>query len=131
MLQNYIAVGLGGCLGALVRYALSDWVVTISPDKKFPMGTFVVNVAGCLLIGFLMALAIKMKWTSPVIRLFLISGFLGAMTTFSTFGYQTVEIAKDQSLSMAGLNLFGNLLGGLLAVLLGIWFGESLSAAIN
>jgi len=122
-MSHWIAVALGGGLGAVVRYALSGWVV-----KKLPMGTFAVNVLGCLLIGVAIAVSVKLKWDNPVWRTFFVSGFLGALTTFSTFGYQTVELARDENLSLAAVNLFANLLVGLFAVVVGIWIGEGIAA---
>ena len=124
--MHWIAVALGGSLGALVRYSLSQWVY-----RKFPMGTFVVNIAGCFLIGLLMAIAVKAKWPSPEVRAFLIAGFLGSLTTFSTFAYQTFELAKQDGLSPALLNLTSNLVLGLLLVWLGIAVGESLATTFS
>ena len=118
---HWLAVGLGGALGAISRYALSSWVV-----RRFPVGTLAANLIGCFLIGLLMAFAVKAKVPNPIWRTFLVGGFLGALTTFSTFGYQTVELAREHNLSLSAINLFSNVGLGILAVCVGIWLGEIL-----
>lgn len=123
--MHWVAVALGGSCGAILRYALSQWVV-----RRFPMGTLVANMAGCFLIGVLMALAVKASWPSTEWRAFLIAGFLGSLTTFSTFSYQTWELARDESLSLGALNLLSNLVGGLMLVWLGITLGEWLANSV-
>lgn len=124
--MHWIAVALGGSLGALVRYALSQWLV-----RKFPMGTFVVNVVGCFLIGLLIALVVKTRWPGSLLQAFLIGGFLGSLTTFSTFVYQTYDLGRQESLSLAALNFFCNVIGGLILVWCGIWLGEVVANSIN
>ena len=122
--MHWIAVAIGGSLGAMARFALSGWIV-----RKFPVGTFVVNVVGCFLIGMLIAIAVKTKWPSPVWQSFLIGGFLGSLTTFSTFAYQTFELTKQESLALGSLNLLGNLIVGLVLVWIGIACGEAIATA--
>lgn len=124
--MHWIAVALGGSLGAVLRYSLSQWIV-----RKFPIGTFVVNIAGCFLIGLLIALAVKTKWPGPMLQAFLIGGVLGSLTTFSTFAYQTVELGQQQSLSYAALNLFSNLIVGLILVWIGIAVGEAIGNSMG
>jgi len=119
--MHWIAVGFGGALGAMARYALSGLLI-----RRFPLGTFLANLIGCLLIGLLMALSVRVGWPDARWRSFLITGFIGGLTTFSTFAYQTWELQNSGSLAWAGLNLFSNVLFGLLAVCLGIWLGECL-----
>ncbi|WP_417851280.1 fluoride efflux transporter CrcB [Thalassoglobus sp.] len=122
--MHWLAVALGGSLGAMARYALSSWMV-----RKFPMGTFFVNIAGCFLIGLILALSVKMDWPSPRMRAFLVGGFLGSLTTFSTFAYESVILSKQESLSMGVLNLAANLIVGLLFVWGGIVLGEAIAAS--
>ncbi len=122
--MHWLAVALGGSLGAMTRYALSTWMV-----RKFPMGTFFVNMAGCFLIGLILALSVKMNWPSPKVRAFLVGGFLGSLTTFSTFAYESIVLSKQESLSMGLLNLASNLFVGLLLVWLGLLLGEAIAAS--
>lgn len=124
--MNWIAVAIGGSCGALIRYALSQWLI-----RKFPMGTFVVNVVGCLLIGFFVALAVKTKWPGPTLQAFLVGGLLGSLTTFSTFAYQTIELGREFSLSLAFFNLASNLIVGLLLVWFGLSLGEMVAAQVD
>lgn len=124
--MHYLAVALGGSLGAVARFALSQWVV-----RRFPVGTLVVNLVGCLLIGLLMALVVKAKWPSEYWRSFLIGGFLGSLTTFSTFAYQTFELSKQHSLALGSLNLLSNVILGLLLVWLGIVLGEAIGETLS
>ncbi|MEW4489090.1 fluoride efflux transporter CrcB [Thalassoglobus sp. JC818] len=124
--MQWLAVALGGSLGAMLRFALSQWVV-----RRFPVGTLVVNVVGCFLIGLLISLAVKTKWPGPTMQCFLIGGFLGSLTTFSTFAYQTFELSAEESLSWGMLNLFSNLVLGLALVWLGIVTGEAIAATFE
>lgn len=128
MVGNILAVGCGGFLGAVARYALTGIM-----QKRFPhftpAGTLAVNVAGCLLIGVLMAIVVKRPDFSPNLRLFLITGILGSLTTFSTFGYETVELMREEEYRAAFWNVAANLLLGLPAVFAGFQLTERLLAS--
>ncbi|QDU80998.1 Putative fluoride ion transporter CrcB [Polystyrenella longa] len=116
---NIAAIGLGGCLGAISRFYLNDLVVKRFPEAPY-WGTFTVNVLGCLIIGFLMAIVSEHQKSFPVwLYLLLITGFLGSLTTFSTFGFQTVELLREQRVWEALLSVGANLLCGLVAVVVG------------
>jgi len=119
---NLILIAAGGAAGAVVRYALSGWVqdwASQAPAPLFPWGILVVNATGCLAIGVLTAL-----FTGPFIvrqeyQNFLIVGVLGGYTTFSSFGRDTLSLAQEGQLLLAGLNiLLSNGLG-----LLAVWAG--------
>jgi fluoride exporter len=116
-----LAVAGGGSIGALLRYAISGWFV-----RKFPLGTLAANVAGCLLIGLLVGSLAEKDWLSPAWRHFLVMGLLGSLTTFSTFGYQCVELYLDGHYALAGLNVLSNLIIGLAAVALGLMLAHAL-----
>ena len=116
---NIAAIGLGGCLGALSRFYLNELVVRRFPETPY-WGTFTVNVLGCLVIGFLMALVATHQHSFPTwLYLLLITGFLGSLTTFSTFGYQAVELLRASRFGECLLYVAANLACGLLAVVLG------------
>lgn len=119
-----LAVAGGGSIGALLRYSLSGWVV-----KKFPLGTLAVNVAGCLLIGLIVGSLQEKDWLSPAWRHFLIIGLLGSLTTFSTFGYQSVELVYDGDYGLAALNVLGNVIVGFAAVALGLMLAHAFGKA--
>lgn len=116
-MQQLLAVGCGGFLGAVARYSLTGLM-----HKKFPGflpgGTMLVNVLGCLLIGILMALVTEKVWLSEheTLRRFLITGILGSLTTFSTFGYETIELMRETEMRLAAWNVAGNLCLGFAAV---------------
>ena len=132
-MRELVCVGAGGCLGAIARYYVSGWVKSWLFNKygpEFPffaLGTMVVNVAGCMLIGVLPGL-IQRHLLSETTPLVLMTGFLGALTTFSTFGSETVEMFLGEGdARYAILNVAGNLALGIGGVLM----GRYLAAAVT
>lgn len=111
---NILFVGVGGFFGSIGRYLLSGAVYQLFPNLHFPIGTTVVNVSGCFLIGFITALVEVRNLLSPEVRVFLLIGMLGGFTTFSTFGYETIALLRD-----------GAFLSGLANVLIQVVFGIS------
>lgn len=118
-------VMLGGCLGASCRYG-AGLLATRWWGSIFPYGTLIVNLVGCLVIGLVFSLAERHAWLTPSARLFLVTGFLGALTTFSSFAVETVNTANAGMGHLAVVNFFANNLGGLLLVLAGLWLGKAL-----
>jgi CrcB protein len=119
-LWPYLLVGLGGFLGANARFILARGVGTLF-ETKFPLGTFVINMSGSLLLGVLGTLvAQKVMPNSEAMRLALGIGFLGAFTTFSTFEFETHALFDDGSWLTATTNMFASLFVGLVAVRAGI-----------
>jgi CrcB protein len=117
-LINYLVIGAGGFIGAIMRYITAIWVGQ-SWGRSFPLGTFVVNVGGSFLIGLLMTLLAEKYMANPQWRLFLVVGFLGAFTTFSTFEYETANLAKDGELLLAALNVILSVFCGFAAFKIG------------
>jgi CrcB protein len=113
-----LVVGSGGFIGAIARHAISEMFLRHS-KSTFPIGTFIINVVGCLLIGALMAWIEDRQALSANTRLFLIMGLLGSFTTFSTFGYQSYQLLQDGEIRLAVVNIVGSALLGLMAVALG------------
>ncbi len=109
----------GGCVGAACRYGVGLLSVRLA-GGGFPWGTLAVNLAGCFLIGLVFGLAERVLWLTPAFRLFIVTGFLGAFTTFSSFAVETVNAANGGSLRLAVFNVLLNNVGGLLLVLLGM-----------
>jgi CrcB protein len=118
-------VGAGGFLGAAARYLLGG-VVHRHYDGTFPLGTWIVNVSGCLAMGVLAALVIDRPVLEPRLRLFLMVGLLGGFTTFSSFGYETLELVRQGSLRAAAVNVIGTMA----ATLAGVFAGWRLARAI-
>jgi len=116
---KFIIIGLGGCVGAILRYLVAGGVHMLARTEFFPIGTMTVNVAGCLLIGIGGGLMEDRQLFSPEWRAFLFVGILGSFTTFSTFGLETFNLAKEgQWLASLG-NVGFSLVLGLAAVLAG------------
>lgn len=117
-MDKILIIGLGGFLGAVARYLLSGWAQR-STDSGLPLGTLLVNVLGCLVIGVLMAVAETRQFLSPNLRLFLMIGLLGSFTTFSTFGYETIVLVKSGEVQAAMLSVAANVVLALAAVIAG------------
>lgn len=111
-----LLVGLGGFVGALCRFALAGAVHRGFSQTTFPVGTLVVNLVGCLLIGYLAGLADSRQLFAPEFRLFAFIGLLGGFTTFSTFGYETVALARDAGYVQAVVNVGLHVVLGLMLV---------------
>ena len=117
-MMNIVFVGLGGFIGASTRYLISLYASKIF-TSKIPIGTLTVNILGSLIIGIVMELTLKTSLISPHMKLFLITGFLGGLTTFSTFSYETMELIEKGELLLAIFNIALNLLLSLGGAILG------------
>jgi len=115
-----LAVAVCGGLGCLSRYFLSGWVYALL-GRDFPYGTFVVNSAGAFIIGFLMEFGLRSALIPPVLRVGLTVGFLGGLTTFSTFSYETFRLLEEGNFVTASANV----LLSVLVCLLFTWVGIS------
>ncbi len=117
--QNIILVGLGGFTGSILRYLTSLGCIHIFKVGSFPIGTAMVNIIGCLIIGVLGGLGEHFQTISPNARLFLMVGLLGGFTTFSSFSYETMTLVRNGENLLAFSNVFIQLLLGFGGVLLG------------
>jgi len=117
--RNLLLVGGGGFLGSVARYVLGGFVLHSTGAARFPYGTLVVNVTGCLAIGVIAGLAERASLFTPGARLFLITGFLGGYTTFSAFAYETVFLAREHAWVSAMGNVLAQVTLGLVAVIAG------------
>ena len=111
------AIALGGAIGALARYGLSEAMPHRAGD--FPWSTFLTNVTGCLLIGVLLVVITEVRTVHPLSRPFLGTGILGGFTTFSTFAVDTERLLGDHPLTAVGY-FFGTVAAALLAVQTGV-----------
>lgn len=116
--MTLLYIALGGAAGAMARYGLEGWVQN-RVGFAFPWGTLVVNVSGCLLIGAALRYLEAVR-LSPDVRALVAVGVLGAFTTFSTFGYETVALLEDGAWVRAAAYAFGSLILGIGAVYVGI-----------
>ena len=104
--------------GGLSRYYLSGWVYSLL-GRSFPYGTFVVNIIGAYLIGLIMELGLRSTLIPDTLRLGLTVGFLGGLTTFSTFSFETFSLLEDGRFLVA----FTNILASVVVCLLFTWLG--------
>jgi CrcB protein len=114
-----LLVAAGGLIGSLARYALTGAVHRFY-GGTFPAGTLAVNALGCLAIGWVMGAAEERQIFGPAARVFLVPGLLGGLTTFSAFGYETLQLLRHGSASAALLNVALNVGVGLGAAWLGL-----------
>lgn len=92
--MEYLWLGLGGCLGANLRYIVGQLIVT-RLGAAFPFGTFLINASGSFLIGVLLTLLTERLVVDPFWRLLLVAGFLGSYTTFSSYTYEALALAEE------------------------------------
>ena len=122
-MTQFLAVAVGGAFGSALRYATSLGATRML-GTGFPFGTMLVNVVGCLLAGFIFGLAEQRVGISPVIRLLLLTGFLGGYTTFSTFMVETVTLVQAGSWFAAFGSFLANSIAGAALAIAGIYIGR-------
>ena len=125
MLTKLIYLSLGGAAGTLSRYWLSGVAQRLA-GSAFPYGTFAVNILGCLLFGTVWGFFENRLLPGSEVRLLVLTGFMGAFTTFSTYMFETAELVKFGQMVMALVNVVGQSLAGLALVMLGIALGRLL-----
>jgi CrcB protein len=116
----HLLVFVGAGLGGVARFLLSTLVQKACDGWVFPLGTFVVNLSGCLIIGFLAQLAESKSIAQPEFRAFFLIGILGGYTTFSSFGYETMQLIRSGEFLYAAGNAVLQVVLGLACVWLGM-----------
>lgn len=118
-MREFLLIGLGGVLGANVRYLVSTWAAE-RLGTSFPYGTLIANVAGSLLMGVFLSLLAARFADDPSARLVAAAGFLGAETTFSTFAYETISLIRFNDYAGAVRNVLSTMVLGLMGAVGGI-----------
>ena len=126
MIKQIALVALGGSVGSVLRYLLSSWIVKQFPHT-FPLGTFIVNITGCIVIGFLLGLLLRHNMQNGDMRLLLVVGLCGGYTTFSAFSSENLQLLQSGNYWTLTLYMVGSVFLGLLAV----WGGNLLSKIIS
>jgi CrcB protein len=131
LLTQYLVIGLGGALGSMLRFGLGSWIDSGAAKGNviFPWGTIVVNITGCLVIGFIAAISAGEGRIilSSLTRQFIMIGILGGYTTFSSFSLQTLLLAQDGQWWGATANVVLSVV----LCLVGVWLGATLAGMLN
>ncbi|MDM9630853.1 fluoride efflux transporter CrcB [Robiginitalea aurantiaca] len=122
-MKHLLLIFLGGGTGSALRYLISGYLN--SSESQFYFGTFLVNILGCLLLGFLVGLSLKENSVSGEVMLLLGVGFCGGFTTFSTFGMEMFTLLREENYAMFFRYTGGSLIIGLLSTALGFWLSRS------
>jgi len=123
-MRLFVSIGIGGLAGTLARYVLQGWIQARA--GTFPLGTLAINIAGSLVLGFVIRYATASTVISPELRAGLTIGFCGAFTTMSTFSYESIQLLGDGQYWRAGLYMGGTVFGCLAAVIGGTALAERL-----
>ncbi|QCX00838.1 fluoride efflux transporter CrcB [Aggregatimonas sangjinii] len=121
-MKQFLLVFLGGGIGSMLRYAISK--IFNGYFQHFFLGTFLVNIIGCLLIGLVLGFSLKENLLSQNHTLLLVTGFCGGFTTFSAFAFENHSVLRDGELFHFALYTIASIAIGVLAVAIGVWLAE-------
>lgn len=120
----YVAIAIGGVLGCWARYAMTNLVQAIY-GREFPYATLSINVLACFLMGFLFEETLERLTISPVLRVGILTGFIGGFSTFSTFAMESLLLAEQGEPAKGLLYVFVSIVLGLAAVTGGVYLARS------
>lgn len=120
LLQEIIAIAVGGGVGSVLRFLVSSWIQGRTRTEFFPWGILMVNLIGCLLIGILFGIIVERFNTDPVWRSCIFLGLLGGFTTFSSFTLDTVTLLNSGAYGVATIYILMSVMVGILATMLGL-----------
>lgn len=112
-MKDLALVAIGGALGAVARWLIGGAILHHTQDWRFPLGTFVVNTAGCVAAGLIAGLITKQDMFSPGTRLLLLTGVLGGFTTFSAFGVESMYLMRRGEFTVMALYVLLSVAGGI------------------
>ena len=130
-MSAWLLVAVGGAIGSVLRYGLGRWLMHGAPVQAFPYGTLAVNLLGCLAIGLVAEFLLLQRILAPQPRLLLQTGILGGFTTFSAFGLETALMLRREQWLAVAIYVSTSVLGGLLAVWLGMKAADGLGRLIK
>ena len=117
---SVIYIGIGGFLGAIARYLLSRWVHHQFPTQT-TLGTFIVNISGCFLLGIIISLMSEQELTGNRVRAFFLPGLIGAFTTLSALAYETLQLFQNKQPVAAISTALLNLIVGITVLVIANW----------
>jgi CrcB protein len=118
-MKNVLLIGLAGGLGTIARYLVALGAGRLFPAASFPIGTFTVNLVGCFLVAVVAQLAMNPSYISPTVRLVLTTGFMGGLTTYSSFDYETTLFVQQRAWGMGATYFVATVIGCFVSGLLG------------
>lgn len=124
MFQKLLWLSIAGACGTVSRYTLCEAATKIK-GGPFPLGTFLVNIIGSFLFGMIYALAQRKLHINPEMRVILLTGFMGAFTTFSTFAFETAKMLRASQWMLAAGNITAQIVIGIAAMSIGVLAGRA------
>ena len=128
-MTRLLLIGFAGALGTVARYQVGLWAGR-TLGTGFPYGTLAVNVVGCFLIALIAEIAVTTTLISPTLRLTLMTGFMGGLTTYSSFNYETTRFLQDRDWASGLLNLGVTLMACFVAGLLGLAVARQVAGVV-
>ena len=122
-MSRFLAVAIGGALGAMSRYAVALLVANFW-TRDFPLATLLINVSGSFVLGLFSTFAAERSALDPLWRLLIATGFVGAYTTFSTFEYETQRLTESGAAWWGLINIVTSVVAGFVAVQLGVYLAR-------
>lgn len=116
-------VALGGSIGAVSRFCIGNYTAS-KLGTNFPYGTLLANILGCFIIGLFMTIITEKITVNPIWRLLITVGFLGGLTTFSSFSYESIKLLQESQYILAAYNIGVNLLFSFLATIGGMFLAK-------
>jgi CrcB protein len=123
MFKTILFIGIGGAIGSVLRY-LTSVMVSKYWANHFPLATFITNILGCFILGLLIGLLEKNNLANSNLKWFLVTGFCGGYTTFSTFGFENYSLFQSNNSILAFIYIAMSVLVGIFAVWLGLFVSK-------